>query len=133
MTSGWEEGPAWEGILAVGRVDSGAVYYVGLAVVVAIMIGSIIAFYRTWAEIHEDLEPDTPQDLLDSFREAHAAGEIDDRELERVRNLLSAGLADAAATASPRPTRGPNRQEESGPLPRETNPTEPDPAEPIQG
>ena len=70
---------------AARRRQRVCIYYVGLAVVVVILLGTLIAFYRTWEEIHEDEEPDSPQDLLESFRKAHAAGEIDDRELERVR------------------------------------------------
>jgi hypothetical protein len=78
-------------LLVAARVDVGWYYYVGLAVVVLILIITLISFARTWMEIHEDEEPDAPEDLLDSFREAHAAGQIDDRELDRLTTLLSAG------------------------------------------
>ncbi len=96
-------GPHW--VFAAARMDTGVVYYVGLAIIVAIMIGTIIAFYRTWAEIHEDTEPDSPQELFEAFREAHAAGQIDDRELERVRGLLTTdeGLVPGADQTSPHP------------------------------
>jgi hypothetical protein len=92
-------------VFAAARVDGGVIYYVGLAVVVVILLGTLIAFYRTWAEIHEDEEPDSPQDLLESFRQAHAAGQIDDRELERVRALLSAG---GGATSGAHPASRPS-------------------------
>lgn len=129
MTFGWIADRGSEWLLAAARVDSGTVYYVGLAVVLAIVIGTMIAFYRTWAEIHEDIEPDSPQDLLESFREAHAAGEIDDRELERVSQLLASGEAGAGAAGSPGPPRRPSTPEGSrsrGPTPTATgpNPTE---------
>jgi hypothetical protein len=75
--------------LVAARVDVGSLYYVGLAVVVLILIIALISFFRTWTEIHEDDEPDSPEDLLESFRAAHAAGQIDDRELERLGHLLS--------------------------------------------
>lgn len=78
-------------LFAAARVDSGWIYYVGLGVVVVVLMVAIVVFYRTWSEINEDVEADSPEDLLDSFREAHAAGEIDDRELERVRKLLAVG------------------------------------------
>jgi hypothetical protein len=106
-------------------------YYVGLAVVVAILVGALIGFYRTWMEIHEDEEPDSPQDLLESFREAHAAGEIDDRELERVRGLLLAGEGAAASTGTPshRPsghaTAGDGTAQKDAPDPAEPGGTEP--------
>jgi hypothetical protein len=101
MTLGWEIAPIPERVFAAARIDAGFIYYVGLAVVVVVLVGTLIAFYRTWMEIHEDEEPDSPQDLLESFREAHAAGQIDDRELERVRRLLSAGEGEAAGVRPP--------------------------------
>lgn len=73
------------------RVDTGIIYYVGLAVVVVVVTFALVAFYRTWTEVREDEEPDTPEDILESFIEAHSAGEIDDQELERVRTLLTPG------------------------------------------
>jgi hypothetical protein len=96
MTFGWGGpiGPA--GLWAAARVDTGPLYYLGLAVIVAIVIGVLIAAYRTWEEIHDVEEPDSPADLLESFRQAHAEGEIDDQELERVRSLLGAGVVGAA-------------------------------------
>lgn len=86
---------------AAARVDTGFIYYLGLAVVVAITVFTLIALYRTWNEIHEDVEPDSPEDLFESLREAHAAGQIDDRELERVRQVLAADRVDGAVTGSP--------------------------------
>ena len=100
MTFLWQTAPVPDLFFAAARVDSGVIYYVGLAVVVAILVGTLIGFYRTWMEIHENEEPDSPQDLLESFREAHAAGQIDDRELERVRGLLLAGESEAASTGT---------------------------------
>lgn len=108
MRFGWENGQGCGWLVAAARVDTGVMYYVGLAVVVAIMIGTIIAFYRTWDEMHEDLEPDSPRELLESFREAHAAGEIDDRELERMRTLLETGDGEVAAAVPPGPRRPPS-------------------------
>ena len=105
MAFRWETLPMPDRMFAAARVDGGVIYYVGLAVVVVILLGTLIAFYRTWEEIHEDEEPDSPQDLLESFRLAHAAGQIDDRELERVRALLSAG---GAATPCAQPASRPS-------------------------
>lgn len=106
MTIGLEGASTTVGVLAVARVDTGLIYYVGLAVVVAIVIGTLAAFFRIWMEIHEDEEPDTPEELLESFQEAHAAGEIDERELARVREVLSVGGAvEAGAFPERRPAR----------------------------
>ena len=106
MTIGLEGASTTIGVFAVARLDTGLIYYVGLAVVVAIMIGTLVAFLRTWMEIHEDEEPATQEDLLESFREAHAAGEIDARELARVREVLSVGgPGEAGASADRGPAR----------------------------
>jgi uncharacterized membrane protein len=107
MTFRWETLLMSDRVFAAARVDAGFIYYVGLAVVVVILVGALIAFYRTWTEIHEDEEPDSPQDLLKSFREAHAAGQIDDGELERVRDLLSGGDGQAAAARTQSRPSGP--------------------------
>jgi uncharacterized membrane protein len=106
---------AWEwpvalvrGVLgAASPVDAGTRYYIGLAVLVVIMIGVFIYAYRTWEEINDVEDPDSPADLLESFKQAHAEGELDEHELERVRRLLAeAGAAagpEGAKTATSRP------------------------------
>jgi hypothetical protein len=76
---------------AAAAVDRGTAYYIGLAVLVVIMIGVLIAAYRTWEEINDVEDPDSPADLLESFEQAHQEGELDEQELDRVRRLLSAG------------------------------------------
>ena len=131
MAFRWKTAPMPDFIFAAARVDTGAIYYLGLAVVVVILVGTLIGFCRTWMEIHEEEEPDSPQDLLESFREAHAAGQIDDRELERVRGLLLAGEGEAPSTGTPsrRPsgqaTTGDGRAREDAPDPAEPGATEP--------
>lgn len=54
----------------------------------AIVIGVVVAV-RLWREIHEDEEPATNEELLAEFRQAHAAGEIDEAEFQRVTALLT--------------------------------------------
>jgi hypothetical protein len=71
-------------------MNSGVVsYYVGLAVLVILLVIALVAAYRVWSEIHDVEEPDSPEDLLESFEQAHAAGVLDDRELARVRWRLT--------------------------------------------
>jgi hypothetical protein len=48
---------------------------------------------RVWSEIQDVEEPDSPSDLLSSFEQAHAAGELDDSELARVRARLGGGIS----------------------------------------
>jgi uncharacterized membrane protein len=64
-------------------------YYVGLGLLAVLMVFALVKAYRVWEEIHDVEEPDSPADLLESFEEAHAAGELDDEEFERVRRQLT--------------------------------------------
>lgn len=54
---------------------------------VALLVG-LIMVRRVWEETHEDVEPVSEHELLDEFEKAHAAGELDEVELRRVRALL---------------------------------------------
>ncbi len=62
--------------------------YIGLALLAVLLVVALIKAYRVWEEIHDVEEPDSPADLLAAFKQAHAAGELDDEELERVRERL---------------------------------------------
>jgi len=86
---------------------SASYYYVGLGVLGVLMLVAGIKAYRMWEEIHDVPEPDLPTDLLETFEEAHAAGELDDEEFERVRQRLL-GPAD---TGSPAPSVHPEMDE----------------------
>jgi hypothetical protein len=77
-------------------------YYVGLGVLVVLMLVAGIKAFRMWEELHDVAEPDSPTDLLGTFEEAHAAGELDDEEFERVRQRL----AGPSAGANPTPPAG---------------------------
>jgi hypothetical protein len=68
-------------------------YYLGLAILVVLMVVALVKAYQMWEEIHDVPEPDSPTDLLASFEEAHAAGELDDLELERVKQRLVGPIA----------------------------------------
>jgi hypothetical protein len=63
-------------------------YYLGLAILVVLLVVALVKAYQMWEEIHDVPEPDSPTDLLASFEEAHAAGELDDLEFERVKRRL---------------------------------------------
>ena len=66
----------------------------------------LIAAYRTWEEISDVEEPDSPADLLESFEQAHQEGELDQQELDRVRTLLSTGHEGAGAQGDASRRRG---------------------------
>jgi hypothetical protein len=90
MASGWPVTLLRSVPWAAAPADTGTTaYYIGLAVLVVIMIGVLIAAYRAWEEIHDVEDPDSPADLLESFEQAHAEGDLDEQELARVRRLLS--------------------------------------------
>jgi len=59
-----------------------------IVVIVALFVAVIVGWWY-WREAHEEITPDAPEDLLASFEEAHAAGEIDDEEIKRLRAKLS--------------------------------------------
>jgi hypothetical protein len=68
-------------------------YWIGLGLLVVVLLFALHKVYREWQEIHDVEEPDSPDDLLRSFREAHALGELDDDEMKRVERRLSPTLA----------------------------------------
>lgn len=88
-----------EGLVAA--ISLGTSYYLGLALLTILVVVLLVYAYRVWEEIHEDIESDTPGDLLDTFEEAHAAGELDQEELSRVRQLLLQENGDLLAKNSP--------------------------------
>jgi hypothetical protein len=73
-------------------------YYVGLGLLFVALLFAVVKAYRVWEEIHDVEDPDSPADLLDAFKDAHAAGELDDAEFARVRERLSSPPAQDAAT-----------------------------------
>lgn len=105
MTLGLEMMWGMAGLLAAAepRRQYGSAYYAGLAVVAVVVLIAVVGFYRVWREVREEEEPDSPEEVLESFRRAHAAGEIDDRELERVTSVLRPGKAQPRPRPEPRP------------------------------
>ena len=77
----------------MGRSSDALLYWPGTLVV--LMLFAFVKAYRTWEEINEVDDPDRPEDLLETFEEAHAAGDLDDEEFERVRRRLTSSVADA--------------------------------------
>ena len=78
-------------VLGAAAVSYDRSYYIGLALLLVAVVYAVVKARGVWAEINEEIEPDQPQDLLRSFEEAHAAGEIDDQELARVKARLAGG------------------------------------------
>ncbi len=105
MASGWPAAWVRGTLWAAAAVATGTSVLIGLAVLVAIMIGVAHRVLSDLGEIHDVEEPDSPAELLESFEQAHEDGEIDERELERVRRLLSAGGGAGGRGAPRRGTR----------------------------
>jgi hypothetical protein len=78
-------------------------YYVGLLILAVFLAVAAVKSYQMWEELHDVEEPDSPSDLLETFEEAHAAGEIDDEELERVRHRLQSAPSQSGAIVAPTP------------------------------
>ena len=99
----WSEGLVR--LLAVGSVRgfkvSASHYYWGLAVLAVLMVIALVQAYRMWEEIHDVEEPESPTELLETFEEAHAAGELDDDEFERVRRRLAGSTTDQDKASPP--------------------------------
>lgn len=74
--------------LALINASGGLYYYAGLAVLVAMMIWGAILAHAAWEEAHEDLDPASPEELLDAFEQARAEGELDETEFARVRHRI---------------------------------------------
>ena len=63
-------------------------YYGGLVLLAAAMIWAATLAHRSWEEANEDLDPATPDELLDAFEQARAEGELDENEFARVRRRI---------------------------------------------
>ena len=69
--------------------------YIPLGLLTVLLLASLLKAVRVWEEIHDVEEPDSPSDLLTSFIQAHAAGELDDAELRE----SARGWAESPPTA----------------------------------
>jgi hypothetical protein len=88
-------------VLAAGRPSNAfQPTYVGLAVLGVLLVLCLIKAFRVWEEIHDVEEPASPVDLLESFEQAHAAGELDDEEFARVRQRLTQSQTTGQETSS---------------------------------
>jgi hypothetical protein len=76
--------------------------YIPLGLLTVLLAVLLFKAVQVWGEIHDVEEPDSPGDLLASFQQAHADGELDDAELARLREQLSsAGALGAVKSGSP--------------------------------
>ncbi len=78
-------------IVGAGAVSYDRAYYIGLAILAVLLVVAIVKARGVWDEIHEEIEPVDPDELLRSFEQAHADGAIDDAEFARVKSKLATG------------------------------------------
>ncbi len=101
--------------------------YLPLILLTLAIIVGVIWTLRVWRETHGQGDDDavTPEELIQEFREAHAAGELSDAEFQRVRELLKSatsrggkgrGLWDDALDF-PRPAKKPSPPLSDAPMP----------------
>ncbi|MFO0891747.1 MAG: hypothetical protein U0790_21725 [Isosphaeraceae bacterium] len=91
-------------VVLLAALSSATWYNIGLVVVVACTTIMAVVAYRTWVEAHEDVEPVSTGELLESFERARAAGDLDDEEYDRVRRRLN--QSDTAPDAEPKQDAG---------------------------
>ncbi len=65
-------------------LSAAAWYNIGLVVVLVALGVAVVAAYRAWWELNEEIEPATPEEVLASITQARADGELNDDEYERV-------------------------------------------------
>jgi uncharacterized membrane protein len=68
---------------------------VSLFAVVLVLL--LIKVYRERQDILDVEEPDSPEDLLRSFEDAHRAGDLDNEEFERVKKRLGLSMSHGGA------------------------------------
>ena len=72
------------------RIDALTGRLVPLALFIVLLAVLLTKAVRVWQEIHEVEDPTTKGELLSALEEAHAAGELDDDEIAKVRQQLDA-------------------------------------------
>jgi uncharacterized membrane protein len=75
-------------IAQFAALSPAAWYNIGLALLLVVLVFAMIWAYRVWSEVNEKEDPATPDELMEAFEEARAAGELDDEEYDRVRKRI---------------------------------------------
>ena len=99
--------------VAFGCIWAAALFTLG---VLALVVG-LIMVRRIWEEAHEDLEPVSQHKLLSEFERAYYAGEMDEAELRKVREVLHGPERAEASAGEARTGQAPEPRTETGPLP----------------
>jgi uncharacterized membrane protein len=72
----------------LGVLSDRAWYNIGLAVVLLVLALAFYWAYQMWKEVNEEVDPATTDELMASFDQARAAGELDDEEYAKIRKRI---------------------------------------------
>lgn len=75
-------------------------YLPAVLLLVAVVVAVVMAF-RMWSEMQEDYSPASDLEVLSEMEQAHAAGEMDEAEFRRVREVLARSSPTPSATSRP--------------------------------
>jgi uncharacterized membrane protein len=74
--------------MVLGAISARAWYNIGLAVVLLVLVLACYWAYQMWIEVNEEVDPATANELMASFDQARAAGELDEEEYAKVRKRI---------------------------------------------
>jgi len=86
-------------VLAV--ISAQAWYNIGLAVVLLVLALALYWAYQIWTEVNEEVDPATADELMASFDQARAAGDLDEEEYAKVRSRIEQAGSAETRTGSP--------------------------------
>jgi uncharacterized membrane protein len=72
----------------LGVISDRAWYNIGLGVVLLVLAVAFYWAYQMWSEVNEEVDPATADELMASFDQARAAGELNDEEYAEVRRRI---------------------------------------------
>jgi uncharacterized membrane protein len=87
--------------VVLGIISARAWYNIGLVVMLLILVLACYWAYEMWMEVNEEVDPATADELMASFDQARAAGELDDEEYAKVRKRIEQPGSEGLRTGSP--------------------------------
>ncbi len=106
-----------EVVAALSEWEFVARRYLPVILLSGLLVALLIKAYRLWQEIHDVEEPVLTGDLLEAFEQAHADGDLDDEEFERIRRQLKSNPGGVDMTFL-------QRSKSSAPSPRKPRPSQ---------
>jgi hypothetical protein len=87
--------------ILLGTISDRAWYNIGLTVVLLVLALAMYWAYQVWTEVNEEVDPATADELMASFDQALAAGELDQEEYAKVRKGIEQAASAAPRTGAP--------------------------------